>query len=130
MVYESADLDANIIFGAVIDESLKDEVRVTIIATGFVDEQDASGARAAAGELRSSSGMSLRTKLESIMSREEEKVAEGAPAGSASPDAGQEAETAAEEKSVRQPAAAGAGGELDDLETPAFIRRQPGETDN
>jgi cell division protein FtsZ len=130
MVYESADADANIIFGAVIDEGLKDEVRVTIIATGFVDEQAASGARAAAGELRSSSGMSLRTKLESIMSREEEKAAEGARAGSASPAAGQEAETAAEEKKVRQPAAAGAGGELDDLETPAFIRRQPGETDN
>ncbi|HET7555407.1 MAG TPA: hypothetical protein VFJ75_07125, partial [Gaiellaceae bacterium] len=26
---------ANVIFGAVIDESLRDEVRVTVIATGF-----------------------------------------------------------------------------------------------
>lgn len=35
IVSGSADSDANIIFGAVIDESLEDEVRVTIIATGF-----------------------------------------------------------------------------------------------
>ncbi|RJX29036.1 MAG: cell division protein FtsZ [Dethiobacter sp.] len=34
-VAEAADPDANIIFGAVIDENLKDESRVTVIATGF-----------------------------------------------------------------------------------------------
>ena len=38
MVSQSADPDAKIIFGAVIDESLQDEVRITVIATGF--EQD------------------------------------------------------------------------------------------
>ena len=35
IIAEAADPDANFIFGAVIDESLKDEVRVTVIATGF-----------------------------------------------------------------------------------------------
>jgi cell division protein FtsZ len=35
IVAEAADPDANIIFGAVIDENLEDEVRVTVIATGF-----------------------------------------------------------------------------------------------
>lgn len=35
IVTSAADEDANIIFGAVIDESLKDEVRITVIATGF-----------------------------------------------------------------------------------------------
>ncbi|MBS4008495.1 MAG: cell division protein FtsZ [Clostridium sp.] len=35
IVAEAADPDANIIFGAVIDESLDDEVRITVIATGF-----------------------------------------------------------------------------------------------
>jgi cell division protein FtsZ len=35
IVAEAADPDANIIFGAVIDENMKDEVRVTVIATGF-----------------------------------------------------------------------------------------------
>ncbi|AHF10561.1 MULTISPECIES: cell division protein FtsZ [Dehalobacter] len=35
IVGEAADQEANIIFGAVIDENLKDDVRVTVIATGF-----------------------------------------------------------------------------------------------
>ncbi|MDD3838968.1 MAG: cell division protein FtsZ [Clostridia bacterium] len=35
LVAEAADNDANIIFGAVIDEQLKDEIRITVIATGF-----------------------------------------------------------------------------------------------
>ncbi|HHU69898.1 MAG TPA: cell division protein FtsZ [Thermoanaerobacterales bacterium] len=35
MVSEAADPEANIIFGAVIDESLKDEILITVIATGF-----------------------------------------------------------------------------------------------
>lgn len=35
IVGEAADQEANIIFGAVIDESLKDDIRVTVIATGF-----------------------------------------------------------------------------------------------
>ena len=35
LVMESADSDANIIFGAGVDESLNDEIRITVIATGF-----------------------------------------------------------------------------------------------
>ena len=35
LVMEAADPDANIIFGAGIDESMGDEVRITVIATGF-----------------------------------------------------------------------------------------------
>jgi len=35
LVQQSADPDANIIFGAVIDENLKDEILITVIATGF-----------------------------------------------------------------------------------------------
>jgi cell division protein FtsZ len=35
VVTGAADQNANVIFGAVIDESLRDEVRVTVIATGF-----------------------------------------------------------------------------------------------
>ncbi len=37
IIYNAADRDANIIFGAVINEDVKDEVRVTVIATGFTD---------------------------------------------------------------------------------------------
>ncbi len=35
LVAEAADPDANIIFGAVIDEALEDEIRIIVIATGF-----------------------------------------------------------------------------------------------
>ena len=35
IVQDAADPDANIIFGAVIDEDLQDEIRITVIATGF-----------------------------------------------------------------------------------------------
>jgi len=35
VVTSAADSNANVIFGAVIDESLGDEVRVTVVATGF-----------------------------------------------------------------------------------------------
>ena len=35
IITEAVDPDANIIFGAVIDEKLDDEIRVTVIATGF-----------------------------------------------------------------------------------------------
>ena len=35
IITEAVDPDANIIFGAVIDENLDDEIRVTVIATGF-----------------------------------------------------------------------------------------------
>ena len=35
IVQSAADANSNIIFGAVIDDSMGDEVRVTVIATGF-----------------------------------------------------------------------------------------------
>ncbi|MCF8010622.1 MAG: cell division protein FtsZ [Clostridiales bacterium] len=35
IISQAADPEANIIFGAVIDEQMEDEVRVTVIATGF-----------------------------------------------------------------------------------------------
>lgn len=37
LITEAAHEDAEIIFGAVIDETITDEVRVTVIATGFAD---------------------------------------------------------------------------------------------
>ena len=41
LVQEAAHPDANIIFGAAFDETLEDEIRVTVIATGF-DEVESS----------------------------------------------------------------------------------------
>jgi len=41
LIHEEADEDADIIFGTVIDESMKDEVKITVIATGFSQAQQA-----------------------------------------------------------------------------------------
>lgn len=38
IITEAADPDANIIFGAIIDESMAGEVKITVIATGFEEE--------------------------------------------------------------------------------------------
>ena len=46
LVQEAAHPDANIIFGAAFDESLEDEIRVTVIATGFEEPAAAQPAPA------------------------------------------------------------------------------------
>ncbi|MBF0547204.1 MAG: cell division protein FtsZ [Candidatus Riflebacteria bacterium] len=38
IIQDCADEDANIIFGAVIDENMKDNLKITVIATGFGEE--------------------------------------------------------------------------------------------
>jgi cell division protein FtsZ len=40
MIQEEAHEDANIIFGSVIDETMTDEIRITVIATGFGEDRD------------------------------------------------------------------------------------------
>ncbi|WP_099203314.1 cell division protein FtsZ [Miniphocaeibacter massiliensis] len=39
LIREAVDPDANIIFGAGIDEELKDDIKITVIATGFNDKK-------------------------------------------------------------------------------------------
>ena len=46
LIHSAADANSNIIFGAVIDEAMGDDIRVTVIATGF----DHGGVRAAREE--------------------------------------------------------------------------------
>lgn len=40
LIAEAADPEANIIFGAVIDENLQDEIRIIVIATGFQHQKE------------------------------------------------------------------------------------------
>ncbi|HHV44968.1 MAG TPA: cell division protein FtsZ [Firmicutes bacterium] len=51
IIAEAADENANIIFGAVIDDSLQDEIRVTVIATGFDTPQEETKPKARTTEL-------------------------------------------------------------------------------
>ncbi len=50
IISEKAAEDANIIWGAVVNEEMKDEISVTVIATGFSTDGKAKAARVAAGE--------------------------------------------------------------------------------
>ena len=50
LVQEAAHPDANIIFGAAFDETLEDEIRVTVIATGFDEKVPAAPAPAPAAQ--------------------------------------------------------------------------------
>ncbi len=43
LIYDSAGDEANVIFGAVIDENAGEELRVTVIATGFENRQSDNG---------------------------------------------------------------------------------------
>ncbi|MBU3750767.1 MAG: cell division protein FtsZ [Mycobacterium sp.] len=74
LVQEAAHTDANIIFGTVIDDSLGDEVRVTVIAAGF-DANSASRKPIIIGE--ATTGPATST--------EEAVTIESAPAVSAAP---------------------------------------------
>lgn len=55
VIAQNVDPDANIIFGTVVDESLGDQVRVTVIATGFNDGKATGGSSPFAGRSSRSS---------------------------------------------------------------------------
>jgi cell division protein FtsZ len=61
IIREAADEDANIIFGAVIDESLRDEMKITVIATGFDKESADSGMERANATMASAPPRYTRT---------------------------------------------------------------------
>ena len=96
IVQEAAHEEANIIFGAVIDETLQDEVRITVIATGFTERKVEMGPSP--------------TKVVDLPSRPSRAPA---PGGSW--------------RRRAMPDARGEGGEQgveEDLDVPAFLRRQ------
>jgi cell division protein FtsZ len=102
LITEASGQEANIIFGAVIDENLKDELRVTVIATGFGNHNDKTGV----GKDYTADLFSPRKRvLEKSISKyrelesDSQKVLEKSKVQSYTPD---------------------------DLEVPAFIRRKNG----
>jgi len=61
IIAEAADPEAMIIFGAVIDETLQDEIRVTVIATGFEGEREgASDGRGESGRTETGKRLDIR----------------------------------------------------------------------
>lgn len=107
-ILEAAGEDANVIFGAVIDPKIKDEIRVTLIATGFghgeavgVDEEfrfDTSAAR-----LHEVGAPSLLSQAPAAADRETEREPLGVPVGRASEMPGSGRREAAEIRSQASP---------------------------
>ncbi|GAA0788861.1 cell division protein FtsZ [Hathewaya limosa] len=95
IVREAADPDANIIFGAVIDESLGEELKITVIATGFDTDRQ--------GNKSKESGMK-------IIDQQPKTVVEETPVKA--------------NVSKEEVAATKVPYEESELEIPAFLRRQ------
>ena len=57
IIHDAADPEANIIFGAVLDETMKSELRITVIATGFDKRGEATTAATAATAAAAGVGM-------------------------------------------------------------------------
>lgn len=104
LVEEAVHPDANIIFGAVIDDSLGDEVRVTVVAAGFDESQQRSASPLSAG---------VATEAET-------------PAAGETPDAEESWLLPSEERAAPEPSEAPAfaaeAEEDDELDVPEFLR--------
>ena len=107
IIRETAHPDANMIFGAVVDETLGDELRVTVIATGFE--------RAVAQDTFHPVGLTLDRARREAPARGPVARQPAAPA------AERRAEVALETED--HPAARPPRFSLDNLDIPAFLRR-------
>jgi cell division protein FtsZ len=127
IIKETADPEANIIFGTVIDERMGDDIAITVIATGFDSSRKREPARA---HQQADQPVGVRVERESrdyMRELEEQRQAAAIPVEA--------------DRSLEAPAAVGAersaarvermdGGrrgpqnELEDLDIPAFLRRK------
>src|SRR5208282_4802977 len=73
IIQNAADPSANIIFGAVIDESMSDEVRVTVIGTGF-DHHPSLRSRSARAAPRPDRGPRISDRQRSTLEISDEDI--------------------------------------------------------
>ena len=73
IIHNAADSNANIIFGAVIDEAMGDEVRVTVIGTGF-DHRPGVGGRRAARTARPDRGPRISDRQRSTLEISDDEI--------------------------------------------------------
>jgi cell division protein FtsZ len=137
---EAADPEANIIFGSLVDENVRDEVKITVIATGFIT-REAAKVRAPAIVERSTPSQSSMSMLPRASSQPLAPVTvqaqSSAPArdeGIASLVPGKSARTMSAEHKMPSPrpqSPRDASLELDDdqYDIPTFLRRQSGHSE-
>jgi cell division protein FtsZ len=80
LIQEAADPDANIIFGSVIDPNCGDEVRITVIATGFQSRMEISATPSTSSSRSSSSGSARRSADQMSLPMEASAAAPPVPA--------------------------------------------------
>ena len=90
LVQEAAHPDANIIFGATFDESMQDEIRVTVIATGFEENVNAPAPEKTAAAAAPVRPVTVKDKPQGLDTGATEKAAAAAapaaaPAAEAAP---------------------------------------------
>lgn len=119
----SADDDARVIFGANIDEDLKDEVRITVVATGF-EARDRRVSIAGSAELAPHTTWSPPSFMR--QSRDDEPIAKYSK--KAEPSSERRGVPTVNNQSAVEPsrptAAVKAKTEEEELEIPAFIRKK------
>ena len=108
IITQSADQNAKIIFGAVINEDMKDEVKITVIATGFSDHGGSSPASAKSHETTYSPSQFVSAAQEEEKSREIKRLQKQPVKKVFAKPVAEEEKTAEEEE----------------LEIPAFIRKK------
>ena len=119
IIFEEAGKDANIIFGAVIDPSLGDEIRVTVIATGFnhgqyIAENEPEVERVATPPAQRPTQELLEQMNQPVFKQQDESVEPSVEATE------QETPQPSFKFDDTNPAIYG----KEDLDVPAFIRRQ------
>ena len=90
LLQEAAHPDANIIFGATFDESMQDEIRVTVIATGFEENVNAPAPEKTAAAAAPVRPVTVKDKPQGLFTGATEKAAAAAapaaaPAAEAAP---------------------------------------------
>ena len=123
----TADPEANIIFGTVIDERMGDEISITVIATGFDASRRRDAARAAQTSVSPELAAVLRGTRERELLRAEERVPTAIPVSATRTSSGQieeqPAAAAAAPRYDRLDVRRGPLVEAEDLDIPAFLRR-------
>jgi len=122
LIQEEADEDANIIFGAVIDENLEDEIRITVIATGFGENEMVQPQPQSSGAAtRGSVVTPLRPGMRPIVERR--KVSTGVSVSADLDTPTWQRKSQADTSSTNAPTPGNLEGE-DRYDIPAFLRKQ------
>ena len=74
LIHEEAHEDANIIFGTVFDENMKDEVKITVIATGFDNQSQIALPSAPVADTQAVGQFAARPALKPIEKPSEEDI--------------------------------------------------------